>query len=281
MLLSRDQVVDLTPEWDGPRSDDGRPMPAQSDLDALTVATAEHAWSVLDRAGYRAQYVGGWTQSNPGRAFVGRALTCQFMPFRADFNESVVREGRARGQLVGDRQNTWVIEALGPGDCFVADIFGKVFNGTVVGDNLGTAVASRTGVGAVIDGGVRDLRGLRQLDANFYFRDTDPTPIREVVLSSMNGPVMIGGTTVLPGDVVLGTELGVTFIPPQLVAAVASESLRTAHRDLFGKMRLAELKYTTTEIDTPTWAPHIEADYQEWTTTNPLSSVLPAGAGKE
>lgn len=280
MLLTRDQVVDLTPQWDGPRSADGRPLPDQSDLDALAGATAEHAWSVLDKAGYRAQYVGGWIQSSPGRAFVGRALTCAFMPFRADFNESVVREGRAIGQTVGDRQNTWVIEALGPGDCLVADIFGKVVNGTVVGDNLGTAVASRTGVGAVIDGGVRDLSGLRELDANFYFRDTDPTPIRDVVLSSMNGPIMIGGTTVLPGDVVLGTELGVTFIPPQLVSEVAAVSLRTAHRDLFGKQRLAERIYTTTEIDTPAWAPHIEADYQEWTKANPIRVPQPTGAAE-
>lgn len=280
MLLTREQVVNLTPQWDGPRSDDGRPLPDKSDLHALAGATAEHAWSVLDKAGYRAQYVSGWTQSSAGRAFVGRALTCQFMPFRADFNEAVVREGRAIGQTVADRQNTWVIEALGPGDCLVADIFGKVVNGTVVGDNLGTAVASRTGVGAVIDGGVRDLSGLRELDANFYFRDTDPSPIRDVVLSSMNGPIMIGGTTVLPGDVVLGTELGVTFIPPQLVAEVAAVSLRTAHRDLFGKQRLAERVYTTTEIDTPTWAPHIEADYEEWTKANPLRLPQPTGAGE-
>lgn len=278
MLLTREQVIALTPLWEGPRSDDGRPLVPDSDLEALGEATAEHAWSILDRAGYKAQYVGGWQQSNPGRPFAGRALTCAFVPFRADFNESVVREGRARGQLVSDRQNTWVIEALGSHDVLVADIFGKVFNGTVVGDNLGTAVASRTGVGAVIDGGVRDLRGLRELDANFYFRDTDPSPIRDVVLSSMNGPVMIGGTTVLPGDVVLGTELGVTFIPPQLVGAVVDESLKTAHRDRFGKLRLAERIYTTTEIDTPAWAEHIEADYQEWTKTNPVRPTQPAGA---
>lgn len=270
MLLSREQVIDLTPLWDGERSEDGRPKVPDSALDHLRDATAEHAWSVLDKNGYRRQYVGGWIQSSPGRSFVGRALTCQFMPFRADFHESVVREGQRIGQTVGDRQNTWVIESLGPGDCLVADIFGKVFNGTVVGDNLGTAVATRTGVGAVIDGGVRDLTGLRELDANFYFRDTDPSPIREVVLSSQNGPIMIGGTTVLPGDVVLGTELGVTFIPPQLVAEVVEVSLRTAHRDLFGKQRLAERKYTTTEIDVGVWPDHIEADYQEWSKEHPM-----------
>lgn len=271
MLLSPEQVIALTPEWRGTRSEDGRPLVQQADLDHLSRATAEHAWTVLDAAGYRGQYCGQWMQSAPGRPLVGRAVTCQFMPFRPDHNEAVVQAGRRSGLVVGDRQNTWVIESLGPGDCLVADIFGKIFNGTVVGDNLGTAIATRTQVGAVIDGGVRDLTGLRRLDANFYFRDTDPSPIREVVLSSMNGPVMIGRTSVLPGDVVLGTELGMTFIPPQFVAAVVAESRRTVHRDLFGKQRLAERAYSTTEIDVPTWAAHIEADYERWSIRNPLS----------
>ncbi|HLT62085.1 MAG TPA: RraA family protein [Microlunatus sp.] len=270
MLLTKDQIIALTPEWEGDRSDDGRPRVSDDDLAGLVAATAEHAWSVLDRAGYPQQYVGGWHQSRPGRPFAGRALTCDFVPYRPDLNEAVVRDGREHGYTVGDRQNTWVIESLGPGDCLVADIFGKVFNGTVVGDNLGTAVARRTGVGAVIDGGVRDLTGLRELDANFYFRDTDPTPIRDVVLNSMNAPVTIGGTTVLPGDVVLGTELGVTFIPPHLVTEVVAVSKRTAHRDLFGKQRIAERIYTTTEIDTAVWADHIEADYAAWSRDNPL-----------
>ena len=270
MLLNPQQVTDLTPVWKGDRSDDGRPLVPDTDLKALADATAEHAWSVLQAAGYQHQYVGGWTQSRPGRAFVGRAVTCAFMPVRPDHNEAVVLDGRKNGFTVGERQNTWVIESLQSGDCLVADIFGKVFNGTVIGDNLGTAVATRTGVGAVIDGGVRDLTGLRELEANFYFRDTDPSPIREVVLSSMNAAVMIGGTSVLPGDVVLGTELGVTFIPPHLAAAVADESRRTSHRDTFGKQRLAEGTYTTTEIDVGTWPEHIEADYQRWSQDHPI-----------
>jgi 4-hydroxy-4-methyl-2-oxoglutarate aldolase len=270
MLLTPEQIVDLTPEWTGERSADGRPRVADEDLKALADATAEHAWSVLDRAGYREQYAGGWQQSRPGRPFVGRAVTCAFVPARPDHHEAVVRDGRKHGFTVGERQNTWVIESLTEGDCLVADIFGKVFNGTVIGDNLGTAVATRTGVGAVIDGGVRDLTGLRSLEANFYFRDTDPSPIREVVLSSMNAAVMIGGVTVLPGDVVLGTELGVTFIPPQLAAAAADESRRTAHRDLFGKQRLAERIYTTTEIDVGTWPDHIEHDYRDWSKDHPV-----------
>jgi regulator of RNase E activity RraA len=54
-------------------------------------------------------------------------------------------------------QNSWIIEQLERNDVLVCDLFGKIKDGTLVGDNLGTAVAKRTHAGAVIDGGVRDL----------------------------------------------------------------------------------------------------------------------------
>jgi hypothetical protein len=36
------------------------------------------------------------------------------------------------------------------------------------------------------------------------------------------------------------------------------------NRDVFGKQRLAEGKYTSGQIDVSTWAPEIEADFNEW-----------------
>jgi regulator of RNase E activity RraA len=135
----------------------------------------------------------------------------------------------------------------------------------VVGDNLGTAVAARTGAGAVIDGGVRDLAGLIRLErANIFYRDTDPTPIRHVTLAGINLPVRIGGAVALPGDVVLGTPTGVTFIPPQLAAEVAEASEDIRVRDEFGKLRLAQRTYSSAEIDVASWPEHIEADFQRW-----------------
>jgi 4-hydroxy-4-methyl-2-oxoglutarate aldolase len=123
----------------------------------------------------------------------------------------------------------------------------------------------RTGAGAVIDGGVRDYQGLVQLqDVNFYFRGSDPTAIADVTLAGINIPVRIGNATVLPGDVVLGTATGVIFIPPHLAAEVAKQALDTNVRDRFGKLRLAEGKYTSGEIDVQTWRADIEADFQSW-----------------
>jgi 4-hydroxy-4-methyl-2-oxoglutarate aldolase len=148
----------------------------------------------------------------------------------------------------------------------VVDIFGKIVEGTVIGDNLGTAVASRTGVGAVIDGGIRDLQGLQQLEGgvNIFHRAVDPTPIRGVTLAGINLPIRIGGATVLPGDVILGTPTGIAVIPAQLAAEVAADSEDTRVRDVFGKQRLAQRRYSSAQIDAPKWSEDIETDFQQW-----------------
>jgi regulator of RNase E activity RraA len=260
-----EDVVELTSAWSGDRISDGRPRVDDEILDRIRQATTEQAWSVLHAAGYDRQFAGGWRQTHPGTILVGRALTSQFLPHRPDFDAAVVSAGAREGHTAADKQNSWVIQQLQPGDVMVCDIFGKVKEGTVVGDNLSTAVAARTGVGAVIDGGVRDYQGIVELKGvNFFFRDVDPTPIRHVTLAGINLPVRIGEATVLPGDVVLGTPSGVIFIPPHLAeqVAIASEDIRA--RDEFGKLRLSQGVYTSAEIDVSTWPEHIEADFQQW-----------------
>jgi regulator of RNase E activity RraA len=262
---TRDELVELTGGWTGDRFPDGRPRVPDDVIKRLRDATNEQAWGVLESAGYDRQFAGGWRQTRPGETLAGRAVTAQFLPHRPDYDAVVVAAGAREGRMAGDRQNSWIIETLQAGDVMVTDIFGKIREGTVVGDNLGTAVAARTGAGAVIDGGVRDLAGLTRLErANIFYRDTDPTPIRHVTLAGINLPVRIGGAVALPGDVVLGTPTGVTFIPPQLAAEVAEVSEDIRVRDEFGKLRLAQRTYTSAEIDVATWPDHIEADFQRW-----------------
>jgi regulator of RNase E activity RraA len=68
----------------------------------------------------------------------------------------------------------------------------------------------------------------------------------------------------LPGDVVLGTREGVSFIPAHLAEAVVTRSEDVRQRDVFGKSRIADGIYTSGQIDVSTWAEEIEADYQAW-----------------
>jgi 4-hydroxy-4-methyl-2-oxoglutarate aldolase len=112
---------------------------------------------------------------------------------------------------------------------------------------------------------VRDYHGIRELtDAAFFVRGLDPTPIRNTTLGGINIPIRIAHVTVLPGDVVLGTPTGVTFIPPHLVQEIVETGELVALRDVFGKQRLAEQKYTPGEIDTGKWREDIQADFDAW-----------------
>ena len=260
-----EDLAALTPLNPFGRFPDGRPRVPDEILDRLRHATTEQAWKTMYDQGYRSQFEGGWRETHPGRVTIGRAVTAQFLPLRPDFHAVVQQTGLSEGRSSSGGQNSWVIEGLQPGDVMVVDIFGKVQDGTVVGDNLGTAVKVRTGAGAVIDGGIRDYQGLTKLEGvNFYFRGTDPTPIADVTLAGINIPVRLGRVTVLPGDVILATPSGVIAIPPHLAEEVAVQAEDTMLRDRFGQLRLAEERYTSGEIDVTVWRQDIEADFVEW-----------------
>lgn len=262
---TRDDLIQLTPLNPFERFADGRPRVPDDLLQRLKKVTTEEAWGVLREHGYHRQFAGGWLQTHPGVITVGRAITAQFLPHRPDYHDAIQQTGLGEGRSPIGGQNSWIIESLQLNDVMVVDIFGKVKDGTVVGDNLGTAVRTRTRAGAVIDGGIRDYQGLVQLDeVNFFVRGMDPTAIADVTLAGLNIPIRIGEATVLPGDVVLGTPTGVIFIPPHLLPEVVEKSEAIQVRDEFGKLRLAEGKYSSGEIDVPTWREDIEADFQAW-----------------
>ncbi|MGI8913691.1 MAG: RraA family protein [Chloroflexota bacterium] len=244
------------------RFPDGRPHVPDDIVARMALVTTEEAWSVLRKHGYHDQFEGDWINTHPERILVGRAVTAMFVPKRPDLQELVEELGRAEGRIGG--QNSWVIDTLLPGDVMVVDMFGKVRNGTFVGDNLATSLQGRTRAGAVIDGGIRDFQGVSQLtQVAIFTRGLHPSAIADVTLAGINVPIRIGAATVLPGDIVLGTPTGVIFIPAHLAQEVVERSEDVRVRDQFGKQRLHEARYTPGEIDRA-WSEIIEADYQAW-----------------
>ncbi|HEX5498478.1 MAG TPA: hypothetical protein VFX03_04590, partial [Thermomicrobiales bacterium] len=261
---SPERVAAFTPLAPFGRLPDGRPLVPDELLARMKLVTNDEAWGVVAKErGYRFQFEGGWFNLHPERVLVGRAVTARFVPLRPDFEETVQRWGAAEDRSGGE--NTWVIDQLQPGDVLVVDLFGKIEDGTFIGDNLGTAVAARAGTGLVIDGGIRDLERVFALpDFNVFCRGAHPSAIADVTLAEVNGPLRIGAASVLPGDVVLGTREGVTFVPPHLAEEVAATSANVRQRDVFGKETIAAGVYTSGEIDVPVWADRIEDHYRRW-----------------
>lgn len=265
-MFSKEQRIEFTREWKGERAEDGRPLVPDSVLERLQNTTAEEAWGVLRGARYPNQFASGFQQivTVPGKRLVGRAVTAVFMPLRPDVNAVINEKAKAEGRSSAGGQNAWVIDTLKPGDVVVVDLFGKIQDGTFIGDNLATSIFTKTGTGVVIDGAVRDLSGISQIKGfTGYVRGFDPSAIANVMLVGINVPIRIGQTTVMPGDVVLGDPEGVTFIPAHLAEKVADVSENTQLRDQWGHQMLREGKYTPGQIDSR-WTPEMQAEFKKW-----------------
>ena len=262
-MFSKEQRIALTPEWTGDRFPDGRPNVPDSMLDRLRDVDAEEAWGVLQSHGYKNQFEGGWHVINPGSArMVGRAFTAVFMPLRPDVNAVINSKGKEEGRM--GAQNSWPIDMLSPGDVLVVDLFGKIQDGTYAGDNLSTAIFTKSHNGLVVDGSVRDETGISEIKGfRVYVRGVDPSALRDVTLMGVNVPVRIGHTTVMPGDAVVSDIEGLTFIPPQLCEEVAAKANLTHLVDEWGHMMLRQGRYTPGEIDGRWSKPMIE-EFNKW-----------------
>ena len=261
--LSKDELAEYTREWKGERFPDGRPRVPDDIVSRMRQVTITEAWAVLQNAGYRWQYEGNWDCTHPGQVLVGRALTATYMPRRPAIRELMEKKG-ARCGCVGD-QISWPIDMLVKGDVYVADVYGKIEDGPIIGDNLATAIYANSGNGVVHDAAVRDIEGIRALPGfTSFVRGWHPTAASPtIMLMGVNTPTRIGQVTVMPGDVVLGKGTGVVFVPPHLAERVVQTSELTRLRDEFGKMRLREGKYTPGQVDAR-WTEEIEADFSRW-----------------
>ena len=260
--MSKEQMIFYTAQWQGGRFEDGRPKVPDNILERMAQVSIEEAWGVLRGEGYHNQFEGGWKILHADQSMVGRALTVQFAPNRPDVNKPILEKGKADGRI--GNSNSWPIDMLMPGDIYVADGFGKIVDGTLIGDNLGNSIYAKSGNGVVFNASSRDLEGLSRIDGfNAFVRDWHPSFLTEVMLLGINTPIRMGAATVLPGDVVLAKAEGVIFIPAHLAEKVVVTAEIVMLRDRFGIQRLKEGKYTPGQIDNR-WTDDIERDFSQW-----------------
>ncbi len=265
-MYTREQRILFTGAWEGERFEDGRPKVPEAILERMKQVTAEEAWSVVARTeGFKDQFEGEWKEFNPSPdRLVGRVVTALFLPTRPDVRAVVDAQGKSEKRS-GTGHNSWVIDTLQPGDVLVVDMSGYNF----LGDRLATAIFAKSQNGIVIEGGLRDLSGIQEIEGfKGYVRSFHPSAItrggvRNTMLMGMNVPIRIGDTTVMPGDIVLGDPEGLMFIPPQLAEKVVESSENIRRRDHWSHLMLEEGKYTPGQLDT-VWTDEIEADFARW-----------------
>ena len=259
-----EQIKALTANWKGERLPDGRPNVPDIVLDRLQNATLEQVWGYLGQKGYRNQVEKNWVMLNPGQTMTGRVVTAQFMPMRPDLDSLVRKTGKAEGRSQKGGINIWPIDILTKGDIYVADGYGKIKDGTLIGSSLGNAIYGKTGKGVIFYGSVRDMQELKDTKGfNAWVKGHDPSYIKDMTPTSINAPIRIGEVTVLPGDVVFANDYGTVFIPAHLVEGLVSASEMTALRDEFERVLLQQGKYPSGEIHGD-WSDKIKGEFRTW-----------------
>lgn len=270
--MPKEELIFLTSEWKGERFADGRPKISDDLVSRAGKIGIEEAWTVLKNEGYKNQFEGNWKMVNDTVKIVGRVVTALFMPARPDVEKNI----KERGKLQGRKGNTnaWPIDVLTKGDVYVADCFGKIAQGTLIGDNLGNSIFAKTGSGVIFDGAARDLAGLAEITGfNAFVRDFDPSYLEDVVLMGLNTPVRIGRAIALPGDLVITEKEGVLFIPAHLAEKVISISEFIALKDKFGHAMLQSGKYSPGQIDSQ-WTEDIKKAFLNWLDQAPGENKL-------
>jgi 4-hydroxy-4-methyl-2-oxoglutarate aldolase len=258
--LSKDQLIKYTTQNPFDRFPDGRPKVPDALLEKLKDMSSEEVLG-LNARGFRNQWEAGWQVLHPEKTLIGRAVTLQMMPTRPDIQSVDQADRRAKNQIILNHQTA--IDMLQKGDVLVVDACGAQFGG-VIGDNLAYYIMKKTGTGFVIDGAIRDIRGIGPMDMAGYYRAAVPPAIHDLMVTGINVPIRIGNATVMPGDVVFGDPEGVYFIPPSQLQSLVDEAEVTHIHDDWTKKKFDEGKYVSTDIYSRPRDPELLKEYEAY-----------------
>lgn len=265
--ISKEELIFLTSEWKGERFPDGRPKISDDLIRRARNLVVDDAWQILNNEGYTNQFEGNWKMVQDDVPIIGRAVTATFMPSRPDIEKNIKERGWENG-FVGNT-NSWPISVLQKGDVYVADCFGKIKGGTMMGDMLATSIYAKTGTGVIFDAASRDLTNISIIEGfNAYVRDFHPSFLTDVVLTGLNTPTRIGEAIVLPGDLVITDKEGVLFIPAHMAEMVIATAEFMTARANFSKEMLKEGRYSSGQMDSQ-WTDEIKEHFLRWLRETP------------
>jgi regulator of RNase E activity RraA len=168
--------------------------------------------------------------NDPTARVVGRALTVCNIPASAPVPDKVKAGISGLGEIEAHN-------LAEPGDVLVVQGVDQVSN---LG-GMSATIGHRQGeIGAIVDGGARDVDHSRAIGLPVWSRSVSPiTGKWRVETVAINKAVTICGVTVDPGDLVLADETGVCFIPRQRVAEVLARAQRNAAAEKLREDKIA------------------------------------------
>ncbi len=189
----------------------------------MSVATATIS-GALRKRGLNNVSVDGLQATKGMTKVIGTARTLRYVPNREDLFKS-----HGGGYNAQKR----VMDSIVPGEILVMEARGEKGSGTL-GDILAMRTQVRGAAAIITDGGVRDLDAVAALDIPTFHNGAHPAVLgRKHVPWDYDVAVGCGGTTVVPGDIVIADADGILVIPPHLAAEIADEVVESERQDTF------------------------------------------------
>ncbi|AIB15334.1 hypothetical protein ABAZ39_25915 (plasmid) [Azospirillum argentinense] len=160
-----------------------------------------------------------------GRRVAGPAVTARQIPAARAPGYSIASGHRPKGGGIDQ------ITLTRRGDVFVIDA-GGVAEASSFGGILATASIAAGLAGIVVDGAVRDSASIKAGGLAVWSAGVTPrTGKHRLELAEFNGPVTIAGVQVHPGDLVLGDDDGLLFVPAALILEVIERAEAAASQE--------------------------------------------------
>ncbi len=158
------------------------------------------------------------------KMIVGPAITLRYILERNTTTSLFVEKAKAK---LGDRDLYAVSE---PGDVAIFDMGGRIIS---TQGGLSTLMAKRANLaGNIVNGGVRDVEDIRELDCPVWARGVTPiTGKYRLEAIEINGPIMCCDVQVYPGDLIIADDTGIVFIPSDKAEEVLAKTKAAIKRE--------------------------------------------------